>query len=111
MLFIHLRKSLSQLFCVADDFICAVAVLRLSRASIAARCARIFSAIAESLLVLSVRLFNWVLNVELLFSITSAACKRDPANINVVHVIPNNIKSFKLTRCFIFYFTLVHAVL
>lgn len=45
---IHLRKSLSHLLLVAPCFVCCATISWLSRASIAARCARIFSAIAES---------------------------------------------------------------
>lgn len=45
---IHLRKSVSHLFDVAPLRVCCVAIAELSRASIAARCARICSAIAES---------------------------------------------------------------
>lgn len=44
----HLRKSVSHLFDVAPVRVCCVAIVLLSRASIAARCARICSAIAES---------------------------------------------------------------
>lgn len=44
----HLRKSVSHLFDVASVRVCCIAIVLLSRASIAARCARICSAIAES---------------------------------------------------------------